>query len=280
MKLLIIDGMNLLFQMFYGMPSRIFGKDGRAIHGTLGFIGALIRMIKMVDPTHVAVLFDSEHAKNPRIEWSAEYKANRPDYTDVPEEEDPFSQLPDMYHALDCMGIMHAEIIDGETDDAMASYALIYGGSMPIVLASFDSDFFQLINENVVVLRYRGEKSYFCDHAFLQNKFGITPSQYADFKSLTGDVSDNIAGADKIGPKTATALLRRFGNLQEIIEHADDIERPSIRESVRRNAERLHTNYRLIRLDKKAELPFPLNELEYTYTGITTSEVLERVGLR
>ena len=280
MKLLIIDGMNLLFQMFYGMPSRIFGKDGRAIHGTLGFIGALIRMIKMVDPTHVVVLFDSDHAKNPRTEWSAEYKANRPDYTDVPEAEDPFSQLSDLHHALDCMGIPHSEIIDGETDDAMASYALTYGGSMPIVLASFDSDFFQLINENVVVLRYRGDKSYFCDHEFLRHKFGITPSQYADFKSLTGDVSDNIAGVDKIGQKTAASLLRRFGNLQEIIEHADDIERPSIRESVRRNVERLHTNYRLIRLDRRTELPFPLDELEYTYTGVTTSGVLESIGLR
>jgi DNA polymerase-1 len=61
-------------------------------------------MIKMTDPTHIVVLFDGEH-DNPRIELSAEYKANRPNYADVPEEENPFSQLADIYAALDCMGI-------------------------------------------------------------------------------------------------------------------------------------------------------------------------------
>lgn len=59
MKTLLVDGSNLLFQMFFGMPSRIIGKNVCAIHGTLGFIGALIRMIKMTDPTHIVVLFDS-----------------------------------------------------------------------------------------------------------------------------------------------------------------------------------------------------------------------------
>ena len=60
-RLLIIDGHNLLFQMFFGMPSRIINKDGKAIHGTLGFVGALLKIIKMVNPTHVAVLFDVRH---------------------------------------------------------------------------------------------------------------------------------------------------------------------------------------------------------------------------
>ncbi len=59
-KLLIIDGSNLLFQMFFGMPSRIINKDGKAIQGTLGFVGALLKIIRMTNPTHIAVLFDGE----------------------------------------------------------------------------------------------------------------------------------------------------------------------------------------------------------------------------
>ena len=47
-KLLLIDGSNLLFQMFFGMPARIFGADGRAIQGVLGFVGALLKIIRMV----------------------------------------------------------------------------------------------------------------------------------------------------------------------------------------------------------------------------------------
>ena len=74
-RLLIIDGHNLLFQMFFGMPSRIVNKDGKAIQGILGFVGALIKLIKMVEPTHVAVLFDGEH-ENPRAELLDDYKAN------------------------------------------------------------------------------------------------------------------------------------------------------------------------------------------------------------
>lgn len=104
MKLLIIDGHNLLFQMFFGMPSRIINKDGKAIQGTLGFVGALIKIIKMTAPTHLAVLFDGEH-ENDRVELNAEYKANRTDYSTVAEEDNPFSQLADIYSALDFLWV-------------------------------------------------------------------------------------------------------------------------------------------------------------------------------
>jgi len=279
MKLLIVDGTNLLCQMFFGMPARITGKDGRLIHGTLGFVGALIRMIKMTVPTHVVVLFDGEH-DNPRTELSAEYKANRPVLVDVPEEENPFSQLPDIYNALDNMGISHCEIDIYEADDAVASYAFTYGSDAEIIIASLDSDFFQLIDDHVSVLRYRGDKTIIFDSLTIQDKFGIKPDQYADFKSLTGDNSDNIKGADKIGPKTAAALLQQFGSLEEIFEKSDEIGKPSIRESVKLHAERLINNYRLIKLDSRATLPYALDELVYTYNGITTREILERIGLR
>ena len=279
MKLLIVDGTLLLCQMFFGMPARITGKDGRLIHGTLGFVGALIRMLKMTEPTHVVVLFDGEH-DNPRAELSSEYKANRPVLVDIPEEEYPFSQLPDIYSALDCMGISHCEIDIYEADDTVASYTLTYGGDTEIIIASLDSDFFQLIDDHVSVLRYRGDKTVIFDSLIIQDKFGIKPGQFADFKSLTGDISDNIKGADKIGSKTAVALLRQFGSLEAIIEKADEIEKPPIRESVKLHAERLKNNYCLIKLDSRATLPYTLDELEYVYNGITTREVLERIGLR
>ena len=89
-RFLIVDGSNLLFQMFYGMPSRIVNKRGKAIQGTLGFVGALLKIIRRVEPTHITVLFDGEH-ENGRSELNADYKANRVDYSLVPEEETPFS---------------------------------------------------------------------------------------------------------------------------------------------------------------------------------------------
>ena len=196
MKLLIVDGSNLLFQMFVGMPSRITGKDGCAIQGTLGFVGALLKIIRLTNPTHIIVLFDGEH-ENARAEINSDYKANRPNFTDIPDEDNPFSQLPDIYSAFNYIGIKQIEIADCETDDVVASYAIKFSGQMKIVISSFDSDFFQLITDKVNVLRYRGKATEICDTQYVIEKFGVTPSEYADFKSLTGDTYDNIKGADK-----------------------------------------------------------------------------------
>ena len=277
-KLLIVDGSNLLFQMFFGMPSRIVNKNGKAIQGILGFIGALIRIIKMTCPTHIVILFDGEH-KNGRTELFADYKKNRTDYSKVPDENNPFSQLKDIYDALDFLGVKRVEIAELEADDVVSSYALKYGKDMGIIVSSFDSDFFQLINENVSVLRYRGKNTVLCDAAYIRGKYGISPNRYADFKALTGDYSDNIKGAEKIGPKTAAVLINRFGNLHDIIINAEKLAKPSIRESILRNAERLYGNYKLIKLDCKAKIPFDICELSYSYRGITTNEVLAGIGL-
>lgn len=289
-KILLVDGSNLLFQMFYGMPARIINEQGKAIQGTLGFVGALLKIIRMVEPTHVAVLFDGE-SHNPRTDLDADYKANREDYSEVTEEENPFSQLPDIYEALDFLRVCHAETTDCETDDWMAGYVRKYAKTADvkddsseevpeIVISSFDSDFFQLISDKVTILRYRGENSTFCDTSYLQGKLGVFPERYADFKSLTGDTADNIKGAEKIGPKTAAQLVNMFGSLEEIINRVEEIKRPSVRDSVLRNAEKLRKNYRLIKLDGAEKLPFALEELEYCYSGVTTNEVLKGIGLK
>lgn len=278
-KLLIVDGSNLLFQMFYGMPARIVNTQGKAIQGTLGFVGALLKIIRKTEPTHVTVLFDGEH-ENTRTELDSDYKANRPDYNEMPEEETPFSQLPDIYAALDYLGIRHRETTVCETDDWIAGYAYTYGTENEIIISSFDSDFFQLITNQVSVLRYRGDKTVICTPDYIKEKFGIRPEQYADYKSLVGDTSDNIKGADKVGPKTAVILLQEFGSLNGVLSNADSIKKPSIRESILRNSDRLRINYALIMLGNTEPLPFTLKELEYCYNGVATNEVLKQIGVK
>lgn len=273
-KLLIVDGHNLLWQMFCGMPARIVNEDGRAIQGTMGFVGALIKIIKMIEPTYIIVLFDGEH-ENFRTELSPDYKANR----SIGEPgDDMFLQLRDIRAALDYMKIKNIEISElVEADDVISSYVFKYKNDINIVISSLDSDFFQLINENVSILWYRGKETVICDIKYIKDKLGILPEQYADFKSLTGDNSDNIKGAEKVGIKTAAALINQFGNLQDIIINAEKIAKPSIRDSVLRNSERLQTNYKLIKLDDRAPIPLNLSELAYKYNGITTHEVLRGI---
>ena len=278
-KILVVDGSNLLFQMFYGMPARILGPNGKPIQGTLGFVGALLKILRMVQPSHAAVLFDGECA-NPRKELDAEYKANREDWSQVPEEELPFSQLPDIFQALQVLGIAYAETDNCEADDWMAGYAFTYGQENDVVIASQDSDLFQLISPNIRILRYRGDQTALWDETCLMEKYGIFPRQYADHKALTGDASDHIPGVPGIGCKTATALLRQFGSLEEMLFRTEEIRRPSVRRAVEENADRVRLNARLIKLENRQELPFSLEEMVWQDRGITTHQVLQRIGLR
>ena len=278
-KLLIIDGSNLLFQMFFGMPSRIVNAEGKAIQGTLGFVGALLKILRRVQPTHFLIIFDGQH-ENIRSEIDTDYKANRIDFSEVDEKENPYSQLPDVYKALEYLGVKYLETTTCESDDVIAGYALEYGNDHEIVISSLDSDFFQLVSENVSVLRYRGKKTIVCTPAYIREKFNISPSQYVDFKSLVGDTADNIKGVNKVGPKTAAMLLEEYGTLQSILENVDKITRPSIKDSISTNAERVKTNYKLIKLKRMKKLPFALCELEFEDQGILTNDVLKGIGLK
>lgn len=278
-KLLIIDGSNLLFQMFYGMSARIVNSEGKAIQGTLGFVGALLKIIRKVEPTHILAVFDGEH-ENSRCEIDADYKANRIDYSRVSEEENPFSQLPDVYKALDYLGINYIETTNCEADDMITSYALSFCEDTDIVISSFDSDFFQLIGERVSILRYRGEKTMICSSQYIIEKYGIYPDQYAYFKSMVGDTADNIKGAQKIGIKTAASLLRTFGTLENIISNADNIDKPSIKKSILENTDRIRKNYELIKLRNNQLLPYDKCDLELMNTSKTTTEVLRGIGVK
>lgn len=279
-KLLIVDGHNLLFQMFFGMPSRIINKNGKAIQGTMGFIGGLLKIIRMTVPTHIVAVFDGETGSD-RNEVNADYKGNRIDYTDVPENENPFFQLPDIYAALDGMGIKHFETEGVEADDVIAGYALKCNRDTEIVISSFDSDMFQLVGVNVLVLRYRGIKTIVYDAGKIEEKYGIKPCFFADYKSLVGDKSDNIRGAQNIGPKTAMNLINEFGSIFSIIENADRIEKPAIRRAVMDQSDLLVKNYQLIKLTDKAALPLGMEALENSCCiGMTTTGVLKQIGLQ
>ena len=276
-RLLIIDGHNLLFQMFFGMPSRIIGKQGVAIHGVIGFVGAVNKLAEAYGPTHMIIMFDGEK-KNPRKDILAEYKANRIDYSTVPDEENPFTQLPYIYEALDYMGIKHTETTDCETDDVIASYALTYGKENEVLISSFDSDYFQLISKNVKVIRYRGKSSQICDENYIVEKFGVNPSLYLDLKCLVGDTSDNIPGIRGVGPKTAAKLLNSFGSIEAIRAHSSEIANDKLRLAIEEGGEIIERNLSLIRLGDGADLPFALDEARFVNPRVRTMDVIRGIG--
>ena len=276
-RLLIVDGHNLLFQMFFGMPSRIIGQRGQAIQGLIGFVGAVNRLADTYQPTHLLVMFDGEK-HNPRKDVLEEYKSNRIDYSEVPEEENPFSQFPLVYEALDYMGIKHTETTVCETDDVIAAYAVKYGDNAEVLISSFDSDYFQLINDKVKVVRYRGAASVLCDEEYIKQKYGVLPSRYLDYKCLVGDTSDNIPGIRGVGPKTAAKLVNAFGGLDSIIERSEEIESEKIRLAIEDGVDILKRNMALISLDGNADLPFALDEIKFNNPHIRTMDVIRGIG--
>lgn len=278
-EILIVDGSNLLFQMFFGMPSRIYNAQGIGIWGVLGFVGALLKIIRQTNPTHLTVLFDGEN-ENERILLDSDYKANRIDYSNVKDEENPYSQLPYIYQALEYLKVAYAETTNCEADDWISSYVKLYGSDNKIVISSFDSDFFQLLSENVSILRYRGDKTVICIPEYLQERYGIEPCQYVDFKSLTGDKADNIPGAERVGTKTASTLIQEFDTLDNIINNAEMIKKQAVRESIIKNRQRLLCNQKLIKLEGKDEVPYELDKMLFVYNGITTTDILRGIGLK
>ena len=279
-KLFLVDGSNLLFQMFYGMPARITAPDGHPVQGTVGFVGALLKMLRAVQPTHAAVFFDGERTWQ-RKEQLAEYKANRPDYSGVPFWQTPFSQLADIRAALDKLGIAHAETTCCEADDWFAAYARSMGEDTQLVISSWDSDLFQLVSERVSLLRYRGKATQLYKAEDVLQRFGVQPSQFAAYKALVGDSADNIRGVRGIGPKTAARLLAQHGDLAALLHAAAraEVAPPRLAESILQSKQQLLAAYGAIALAGDVPLPFSLQQMQYAESGCTASGLLREMGL-
>lgn len=274
-KLLLVDGSNLLFQMFFGMPARIVSQNGKPIHGVVGFVGALLRIIKMTEPTHVLVVFDGEK-ENERKELNSDYKSNRIDYSNIKDEDNPFSQIAMIYDALEHLGIKHVEAIEFEADDLISSYALNFNGGY-VIISSCDSDFFQIVSDKVSVIRYRGKTTSICDTHYIKERFGVTPDQFIDFKALVGDKADNIKGIKGIGPKTASKFINQFGSLENMLNCCTtDISK--ILKAIIDNRELLLQNKRLISF-VNVELPIEIVDLSYFLKQTNTKEVLRSINI-
>ena len=279
-KLLIVDGHNLLFQMFYGMPNKIYNEDNVPIHGVIGFIGALLKIIKINNPDYIVILFDKEQELD-RKKINENYKDNRINYSNVSDDENPFFSLKYIYKVLDLIKIKYTEVDTYEADDMIASYVFSYFGRYNIIISSQDSDFYSLINDSVNVFKYRGIKSELVTKEKIFEKYHIDSKYFADYKALIGDNSDNIKGVYGIGPKTATSLINEYGNIINIINNANEISNIKLRNKILDNISLLKENIELIKYTKTYELPFSIDELKLNIDeNIKTMDLLKKCGIK
>lgn len=250
-SLLIVDGNNLLFQMFYGMPTKIYNKRGRTIHATIGFISALQREIRTYNIHRCVVVFDCD-ASAERKALDAEYKANRPqNWEELPKDEVPFFEEEFIRQCLSFLGVCVLDSCDMEADDLIASIAIKEQASSQVFISSFDSDFYQLINEKVSILRYRGQHTKQMDLSAFKDEFSFLPNTYALYKSLVGDSADNVRGIDGIGKKRATEIVRRYQDFDQLKNGDCSFLPLKTHENLKNNLERVQRNLSLIQLRQK-----------------------------
>ena len=276
-KLLIIDGNNLLFQMFYGLPKVVEKTSGRPIHGTIGFISFVIKEIKVTGATKALVVFDKDGAED-RIREFPQYKAQREDDWDNMEEDQvPFSQEEDIRKALDYMEIKYVYSEGSEADDLIYSVAEEAKKEAEVVISSFDSDFFQLIDDGVSVLRFRGKASVLWNKEKFYGEFSFSPSSYVLYKAILGDSADNIPGVSGIGKKRAGVIVRHY----EEHKRVDDAPLSDrLRRSLMDNWDTVERNMRLIRLIRMENIP-SISGLSFNLSRVEegNSRVLHAAGV-
>lgn len=240
-RLLIVDGHAYAYRSFHAIR-QLSSPSGAPTNAIYGFIKALGKMRTQLAPTHLAVVWDGGlHAQ--RMESHPEYKAQRPPMPPGLEK-----QIDDIVHYLQSAG-MASFCHDGvEADDWIALLARRFAGEMPVVIASSDKDFMQLVSPRVGLLNPndKSEKIWTADD--VRAKSGVAPEQIVDWLSLIGDSVDNIPGVPGIGPKTAADLLNQFGSAEALYARLGEVKSERHRASLQTAAAAVRRNQDLIRL--------------------------------
>lgn len=232
MKLLAIDGNSIINRAFYGIKL-LTAKDGTYTNAVYGFINILNRLTELEKPEGVAVAFDLK-APTFRHKKYAEYKAGR---KGMPEE--LAQQMPIMKELLTLAGYTCVECETYEADDILGTLAALCEKSgNECVIATGDRDSLQLVSDTTRVLlaatKMGKPEIINYDKAALFERYGLTPPEMIELKSLMGDSSDNIPGVAGVGEKTATDLITRFHSIDNIYESLETLD---IKESVRKKLE-------------------------------------------
>ncbi|PJE26608.1 DNA polymerase I [Pseudooceanicola marinus] len=255
----LIDGSAFIFRAYHALPPLTRKSDGAPIGAVSGFCNMLHRYVEGNTgpdaPTHVAVIFDkgSHTFRNDLYDL---YKANR---EAMPEDLRP--QMPLTREATKAFNIACEEIEGYEADDIIATLscqAREAGGRVTII--SSDKDLMQLVGDGVEMLD--AMKNIRIGVEGVEAKFGVGPDRVVDVQALAGDSVDNVPGAPGIGIKTAALLINEFGDLETLLDRAEEIKQPKRRQTLIEKREQIELSKKLVTLDCNTPLDFTLDDLE------------------
>ncbi len=257
-KIVLIDGHSILNRAFYGVPD-LTNSEGLHTNAIYGFLNIMLHILEEEKPEYLTVAFDV-HAKTFRHEIYEAYKGTR-----KPMPEELRQQVPVMKEVLRAMGIRLIEQAGLEADDLLGTIAKkAEAQGMEVSLVSGDRDLLQVASDHIKIRipKTKGNRTEVEDYyaADVEKTYQVDPIGFIDLKALMGDTSDNIPGVPKVGQKTATDLMVRFGSLENIYAHVDEIEKKSIRESLIENKELADLSKVLATINVHAQFPYELSE--------------------
>ena len=220
-RLLLLDGHSLAYRAFFGMPAENFvTSSGQVTNAVYGFTSMLLSTLEQQQPTHIAVAFDVNRETFRRQQFP-DYKANRA--VTPPEFKGQVELIKDV---LDVLGIRHASLEGFEADDIIATWATrAADAGVEVTILTGDRDSLQLVTDHITVLYPRKGVSDLVSMTpeAVQEKYGVTPQQYADVAAMRGDTSDNLPGIPGVGEKTAANWLNQYGSLSNLVSHAGEL---------------------------------------------------------
>jgi DNA polymerase-1 len=219
----------------------------------------LVKLLSDEKPEYLAVAFDAP-ARTFRYDLDPEYKAGRKETPDL-----FASQMPLIREVLETMRVPQLCVEGVEADDVIATLATQAAAEgMDVIVVTGDRDAFQLIEDPHIKVLYnrRGVSDYvlYDEKGIAERYLGVTARQYPQYAALRGDHSDNLPGVPGIGEKTAASLIVKYGDLDSVFEHLDELP-PKQRQNLGEHKERVLLNRTMTYLRRDVELEFAPSQL-------------------
>lgn len=260
-RLIIIDSNSLIHRAFHALPP-LTNKKGQPTGAVYGFLLTLFKAIKDLNANYVVATFDTPKPTF-RHEKFKEYKAHR-----VKTPDDIVSQIVLMKEVLKSFDMPVFEKDGFEADDLVATISQKAKKDSEVFILSGDLDNLQLVDEKIKVYTLgKGIKdSIVYDKDKVIERFGVLPEQMNDFKSLTGDPSDNVPGVPGIGKTTAATLIREYGSLKNLYDELSTDTaplKPKTKEALKNNKSDAFLSLELVQTKKDVDLNFNLEDCRF-----------------
>jgi DNA polymerase-1 len=240
-ELFLIDGNSLAYRAFFALPESIATSTGVPTNAIFGFASMLVKILTDYGPKATVVVWDA--GDTGRREIYADYKAQRTSRPDLLKE-----QWPALAPLVEAFGYKNLSVQGYEADDVIASIverARHEQPPIPVMVVTGDRDAYQLVDDGTVKIMTTSRgitDTRVYDREGVIERYGIPPELVPDFIGLKGDTSDNIPGVPGIGDKTAAELLQRFGSLESVLEHVEEISGAKRKQNLIEHAEDARTS--------------------------------------